>query len=157
MNDTSITSSDVDTPTSDHVTPPSSERASAPLGPVANTTEPESARIRWKVGLSRLPTGRHVAPESSVSTVVPPSPTATALLGELNDAAWIFCVDAVTDNHVAPPSMVRSTACVPFASRHTSAEAQRMLRSPAVPGAPLGVQVRPPSVVPRTNPPLPTA
>jgi hypothetical protein len=157
VKETSITSSDVDTPTSAQVSPPSVDRASAPPGPIANATDGDSARIRSKDAARRLPTGCQVAPASVENTVVPASPAATACVDEVKATAMIFWVAGVTDDQVAPPSAVRSRVGVPVVTRHVSAVAQRMFCSPVTPGLDLGVQVRPPSVVPRTIPKVPTA
>ena len=128
--ETSITSSDVDTPTSDHVLPPSSDRASAPAVPVANATEDERARTRENVASSCLPIGLQFAPVSSESTMVPPSPAATALVGEVKAAARIFWVEGVTDDQVVPPSSVRITVWPLVVMTQASVVPQRMRRSP---------------------------
>src|SRR4051812_32915833 len=83
--------------------PPSVDRASLPLWPGASTSDAEPERRRLKLPASGWSATGTKDGEALVTftfvemTVVPFSPTATALDGEVNDRAKIFCAAGLNE------------------------------------------------------------
>jgi hypothetical protein len=103
----------------------------------------------------------NVTPASSESTVVPAWPAATTRVAAANAAVKTGAVEGVTEDAVAPPSVVRSSRSpLPVAITQTSTPVQEMPVRSSPAGAPSRgrvVHVWPPSVDTSSAVPLPTA
>jgi hypothetical protein len=138
------------------VRPPSVERARVPFGPTAKTSDGDTARMRVNCCERRRPTADQVTPASGERTVVPSSPTATALRSAPKLAASSFLDEGLTLVSVPPPSLVRmSEVPVWVVKMQVNASAHRTDERNSSPVARCS-QVAPPSLV-RSTDPVPTA